>query len=319
MIAINQTDTIVQIPDLSITINPSGSVDLDTYSAHEIVLSSDLPPKIADKTIVIRIDGRDLTVSEALRAIYGKDIEPRDTSGKIYFHTSPRPFGTKVHFSGAGDDMLAVSDIGGGDSLELYHNIGDASIHTVYGDLNTIMNVSYIQEGHLQWWNAKMDKITFEFVPRIVTLTTSENTPYFYTPSQPILLPSELIGGAGNVTINEDISLPYGGLVQALPNEKGIKPAAYWTADFNSSTGLFENIQPELTGNGDYNLFHIEYPVARFVNRVGMIGSGVIEFHTDDIEPVPHNGRLRCTWETIGEDHEWASIATFKLHREKSC
>lgn len=318
MIARNTTNAVVRIKDLGLTINPFESISLDSVAAHERALSNDLPTRIADGTLIINHE-KDLSVAESLRLIYGEDIEPRDWTGKMFYHPTSRPFGTKVHFTGAGDFPDAVSDIGSGIAIEIHHNVGDLMVQTLYSDFNTISNLTHIQEGQLQCWKAMMDKVSVEFVPRIVTFTMGSNTPYLYDPSQPIVLPSIIIGGAGNVDINEDISQANGGLVQALENEAGVKPPAFWTADYNSQTGIFENIQPAPTGNGDYNLFHVEYALARFANRVGMVGTSVITFTTDDTDPIPHGVRLKSTWETAGEDHEWAAITTFKMHRAKSC
>ena len=319
MIARNTTGTVIQISDLGMIVNPYAEFDLSTIPTYEIILSNELPSRISTGILVLNKDGEDLSIADALRALYGGNIEPRDWTGKMFLHPTERPFGTKVHFTGAGDALEAVSDIGSGELMEIHHNVGDDLIQFTYTDFNTITNVTHVQEGQLQWWNAKMDRITVEFVPRIVTLSAGENTPYLYDPSQPIVLPSELVGGAGNVSINEDITQANVGLVQALHNEKGIKPTAFWNADYDSGTGTFENITAAPLGDGDYNIFHVEYAIARFANRVGMVGSSNLPFHTNDTDPIPHGSRLKCTWETIGEDHEWIAIATFKMHRTKSC
>lgn len=319
MIAVNTTGTIVKITDLGIVINPYATYDLSIHADYELANSSTLPQKIADGTLTIRKDGEDLSTANALKVIYGQSIEPRDTTGKIFMHDTSRPFGTKVHFTGAGDSPDAVSDIGSGIDVETCHHIGDELTEVLYADFNTISNPTWIHEGQLQWYGAQRDKITVEFVPRVITFNVEANDTYLYMPSSPLILPAALAGGAGNVSIVEDITQANGGLVQALPNEKGVKPPAYWNADYDSGTGLFSNIQPALTGNGNFNLFWIEYTVARFANRIAMIGSNVLPFHTEDIDPMPHGVRLKATWETIGDDHDWGAAASFKMYRTKSC
>lgn len=318
MIVKNTTNTVVRITDLDLTINPNSSQDL-AVPAFEIAASNELAEKIALGILIIELDGVELSISDALKVIYGRSIEPRDWTGKLFFHDTSRPFGTKVHFTGAGDSEEFVSDIGTGEDIEIEHVIGDPLIQITYSAWNTIANTTHIQEGQLQWVDAKRDKLTVEFVPRIITYSAGENTPYLFMPTSPIILPSVLAGGAGNVIINEDLSQANGGLVQSLPNEKGVKPPAYWTADFNSTTWTFENIQAAPEGNGDYNIFHMEYAIARFANRVGMLGSGILPFNTEDTDPLPHGARMRCTWETRGEDHNWSALASFKIHRERSC
>jgi hypothetical protein len=319
MIVKNMTGEIVLIADLGLIINPYGSVSLDTIAAHDKASSNDLPIRIANKTLILQDDGRDLTVSESLRLLYGQNIEPRDWTGKVFYHPTTRPFGTKVHFTGAGDEPIAVSDVGSGVSIEIHHKVGEPTTVVDYVDFNTINNMTHIQEGYLQYGDAKLDKITFEFVPRTVIFELSAGTAYLYDPSQPIILPSELAGGVGNISILSDVTQANGGLVQALPNESGVKPPAFWTADYNSLTGIFENIQSAVDGNGDYNIFHLEYPIARFANKVSMVGCQIAPFPTDDTDPIPHGSRIRCTWETVGEDHEWLASVTLKVHREKSC
>ena len=322
LIVKNSSSVIVSLNDLGISIPPYSSKDLSIRSNAEIEASNDLLLFFANSTLVANDGTRDLSATDAIRYVLGQSIEPRDWSGKIFYHPTARPFGTKVHFTGTGDYADIISDIGSGTEIEYHHKIGDPLEYPIYIDLNTIANMTHIQEGYLQWIDAFCDRITVEFVPIVVSVIPGENTPYLFDPTKPILLPSEFVGGNGNVAIvnqSNEVVLPSKSLVQALPNEKGVKPPAFWNADYNSETGLFENITPSLEGIGDYNIFHIEYQLARFANRVGMLGSNVLAFHTDDSDPIPHGSRIKITFETCHEDHEWVALINFKLHREKSC
>ena len=186
--------------------------------------------------------------------------EKRDSSGKLRVHQTSRPLGTKVHFAGRGDDITNILDIGGGEKLYFRHRQGDDIHHVKYVDFNCVENKTYIHEGYVNWKTCDFDEITVDIVPRTVTTTPGTDTEYFVNPAMPyIVLPSILAGGAGNVDIVEDLSDPITpGLVFTPefgdPNSDP-RPPAYWDADWNSDTKLYENITPK--PSGDLSLIHI--------------------------------------------------------------
>jgi hypothetical protein len=316
---LNNSSSIVDIKELSLSLPPGEEVDLSHIPNSDIASSDSLILNIATGVILVDDGSKVLSSAQGIRYILGQDTEPRDGSGKAFFHPTVRPFGTKVHFTGSEDSDLAVSDIGSGNVIEHRHSVGDPLVEVKYYSFNTILNVTHIQEGLIQCWNTFFDKMTVEFVPRVVTTVPGEATPYLYDPSVPVILPSEIVGGNGNVVLNEDITAHNGGFVQALPNENGVKPPAYWNATFDPDTGLFSGISPAPNGDGDYNLFHTEYVLSRFGNRISMLSTMSQWFRTDDSDSIPHGTLMRLTFETSGEDHEWGITLTLKLHRTRSC
>jgi len=251
--------------------------------------------------------------------------EKRDTSGKLRVHQTSRPLGTKVHFTSRGDDPTNVGDVGGGASLTFHHRIGDDLSHAEYMDFNTIENKSYIHEGYISWTDCDFDEVTVEIVPRIVTTTPAADTGYFVNPATPyIVLPSALAGGVSNVDINEDLSDPTTpGLIympEAGDPQFG-KSAAYWDADWNSTTKLFENIRPMPDGDGNYNIFTMEIVFSRFANKMLLVGSNAIHLKTSDTDMLGHGMRVRVTTVTNTDDdgdHEWHIGCILTMHRQKS-
>jgi len=238
---------------------------------------------------------------------------PKSLDGKLVYHTTPRQLGTYAYYTGSSDDINRVFNVGGSsDDSELIcgkHNIGNSSVQVYYKDINTIANESFIRTGLIQWQGANNDHISLEIVPRLTSYVSASNTNFN------IYAGTLIIPAAGDgLVYPTDVSL-----VQCVQNEFGKKPAGFWDADFNHSSGIFENLRAAPQGNGNYNMFVNEMVLSRFVNKFMLLGDGVFFLPSDDITQLPHGVRLKITTVTRGEDHVWSWNANLHLYRKKTC
>lgn len=247
-----------------------------------------------------------------------------DAFGKQRIHQTSRPIGAKVHFTSRGDHREYVSDAGGGDQFLFDHHTGDDLEQVVYLDFNCAENRTFLHEGYVIWENCKFDTIALDIVPEVTTVEPGSNTDYFINPAMPhIILPSMIVGGAGNYNVTSDLSHPRGGLVY-MPQAGDVqfgRPPAYWNAEYNMSTHLFENISPAPAGDGKYNLFAVEFAMARFANDLLMLKDGFQRLKTSDTEELGQGMRVRATATTNisrDGDHDWSCACVLTLHRFKS-
>ena len=248
--------------------------------------------------------------------------EFRDRENKIRVQTTPRQPGSKYYFTGSADLVDPVTDVGGG-TLEnqflFHHEVDVDDMEQIrYFDFNTIENKTWIHEGYLMFGNCQFDFMTMDFVPTVVNTDVGENT-NFNLYGGYLLIPA---AGNGTVQLLSDYTQPHGGLVQVLPNEEGVKPTAFWNADWNSDTKEFENLSAAPYGNGDYNMFSNEIVFNRFINKIPLYGTGTMPLHLNDVETFPHGIRMKVTANTwtceYKPDHSWDCAIIIVLHREKS-
>jgi hypothetical protein len=253
--------------------------------------------------------------------------ELRDISGKLRVQQSSRPIGTKIHFTGKGDHPEYVSDVGGGQPMKFDHHIGDSLTQIMYVDFNFVENRSFIHEGYVTWTGCKFDTISLEIVPTVTPTIPATNTPYFVNPAMPhIVLPKELAGGLSNVDITSDLTQPRGGLIY-MPQAGDVqfgRPPAYWNADYNKTTHLYENISPAPGGDGRYNIFTVEFAMSVFANELILMGENALLLKTSDTEELGHGMRVRITANThvnIDDnepDHDWGAGCMLTMHRTRS-
>jgi len=154
-------------------------------------------------------------------------------------------------------------------------------------------------------------------VPRTVTVsgvTGGDKTVYggyLVVPTPP---------GYGNKEIVNDLTIPSGGLVYMPNNDLGETPSAYWDADYNTSTHKYENIRPNYTATGRYNIFSYEIVFAEFVRNMNLLSSGFIPLNSSDTDQLGQGMRLKMIADTNTsvDDHDWAIACTMCLHRDKS-
>jgi len=242
--------------------------------------------------------------------------EYRDKSGRLRIQETSRPLNTHTYFTGAGDDPTDVTDVGGGEFLNVCHTISGATTQSVTIDLNMIENETYIHEGYITWKNACCDSVSFEVIPRTVNYTVSSGT-YYNIYGGYLVVPA---AGDGTANITSDITQPDGGLVYMADNDVGVTPTAYWNADWNTTTKEFENIAAAPLGDGRYNMFTVAVVLSRFANRLPLIGDGFIMLQSADAEQIGHGMRFRLTAITSATepDHDWKLGGILTFHRKNS-
>ena len=315
ILATNTTDSDIMLFDLSgITISPGESLDLCcNFPLNRIAESGDLVVHIASGALTIGDGTTTFSIAEAIQYVTIQNIMagPKNNSGLLRVHSTPRPLGTLTKFIGKGDDPTTPLVYGTGTALTYRHTIGDPTTYNMYFDLNTISNPTYLKEGAMQWQGALFDTISMNIVPHVAQVAPGSNTNYNVYGGY-MIVPAP---GNGTVNITSDITKANGGLFQVLANDLGIKSPGYWNATWNSSTKLFENITPAPNADGNFNLFCYEATLSTYAIKLPMLGAGSVVLGSDDVDIFPHGARIKFTITTTGADHEWAFCAILSVFR----
>lgn len=305
-----------QIADLNgFSIPPQEEIDLGKeFPLYRIAESADLIKAIATQALVVNDGVQDLTVTDATRYVaqHGIIQGPKDRSGKLRVHQTSRKFGTIICWSGTGDNPADVHHVWGGESTSIVHKIGDTEPLVKYIDLNCVNNETWLHEGYLTWNNCQLDTLSFEMVPRVTATLPGAGTNY--RKYGPLIIPA---AGNGDTELQVDIHDPQNGLVFVPDNDLGERPTAFWDADYNPATKLYENIAPNAYGQGRYNMFHVELPFARFVNEIPLLANGFIALNSSDTDQLGHGMRLKIIGDTNNnvDDHEWEVAFILCMHR----
>lgn len=240
---------------------------------------------------------------------------PYDRSGKLRVHQTSRKFGTIICWIGVGDDPSDPSKCGGGEKLSFNHSIGDPNPMVKYIDFNVVENETWIHEGYVTWKNCHMDTLSLQMVPRTVTVSGASGTDmnlyggYMVVPAAP---------GTGTIAVVNDLTLPTGGLIYMPNGDLNEVPTAYWDADYNLTTHRYENIRPNYTGTGRYNIFSYEVIFAEFVREIPLLDSGFIALNSSDTDQIGQGMRLKMVADTDGEDHDWSVACIICCHRART-
>lgn len=244
--------------------------------------------------------------------------EYRDRSGKLRVHQTSRKLGLRIMWTGVGDDVTDPNKVGGGEPLSFKHHIGDLEPMVKYIDFNVADNETWLHEGYVTWKGGDMDTLTLRMVPRTVTTSGSVG-------SNMVVYGGYLVvpvpNGYGNVVINNDLSQPTGGLVYMPNNDLDEPPTAYWDADWNNTTHKYENIRPNLTGAGRYNIFSHEVILAEFVREIPLLSDGFMVLASSDTDQLGQGMRLKMIADTNNvesPDHDWSVACIMCLHRNRS-
>lgn len=236
-------------------------------------------------------------------------------SHKVAVHESSRVRGTITYFTGAGDDITNITDVGGGTPFIMNHKIGDDMIELLYLDYNIVENETWIHEGYIIWNNARFDTVTLDIVPRTVNTVSGSNT-FYNIYGGYMLIPA---AGDGVVDLASDITDPHGGLVYIPADENGDRSIpCFWNADWNTTTKKYENITAAPYGNGAFNMFTQEITLSRFANRLPVLGQGFEMMQTADADPIGQGMRVRATMTTVQPDHDWTIACILTLHRART-
>ena len=280
--------------------------------------------------VVIAHDGEDDGIDYQPVKIIGADEsihlntrlydEYRDRSGKIRFHQTSRKLGTMIMWTGEGDDATDPSAVGGGEAFAFGHFEGQTEPLVKYIDFNCVENETWLHEGYITWCKGKLDTLNLSIVPRVTSTVTASNTNYNLYGGY-LIIPA--IPGTGTIDVTSDITTHSGGLIYTPDNDLGVSPTAFWNADWNITTKRYENITAAPTGNGRYNMFSLEIPIAKFIRNMPLLDSGFISLNSSDTDQLGHGIRLKMEATTnttisgVG-DHDWSVACTMCLHREKS-
>jgi hypothetical protein len=216
-----------------------------------------------------------------------------------------------------GDDPSDVTKVGGGAMMAHVHKIGDTGPMTKYIDFNEVENETWLHEGYLTWKSAELDTLSLQLVPRVATVSGVVGGDkalyggYMVVPTPP---------GFGNIEVTSDLTHPNGGLVKMPNNDLNEPPTAFWDADYNSTTKLYENIVPNYTGQGRYNIFSYEIILAEFIRQIPLLNNGFIPLNSSDTDQLGHGMRLKIVADTNNDvaDHDWSVACIMCLHRDSS-
>lgn len=242
---------------------------------------------------------------------------PVDRSGKLRMHQTSRKLGLRIMWTGVGDDVTDVSKVGGGEPLTFSYSAGDPEPMEKYIDFNVAENETWLHEGYITWHNAQLDTLSLQMVPRTVTVsgvTGGDKTVYggyIVVPTPP---------GYGDYEVVNDLTEPAGGLVYMPNNDLDELPTAYWDADYNETTHKYENIRPNYTAQGRYNIFSYEIVFAEFMRQIPFLRDGFIPLNSSDTDQLGHGMRLKMIADTnkTVSDHDWSVACIMCLHRDRS-
>lgn len=312
---LNNTNTIIILDDLGLSIPPNGTITVSNDYVYSFLNTT--IKKISLLEISVVVDGKKLTSPDGLRYLASNTLEKIDIHGRKLVQTSTRPFETESYWTSISDDTSIVNDVGNGNSLFFDHVSGDESKSIKYFDFNTLENETYIKEGYIIWKNAIVgDRITFEIVSSKINYTSSTNT--YYQLYDNLIIPAS---GNGSIELISDITQinPVNGtFVETSMDQFGNKQMAFWNADYNSTTHLFENIQATPSGDGNYNLFNTETVLSTFLNNINLLGSGTQRLASDDSTYLPFGARLRITAESTDINHDWQVVGCIFLYRSNN-
>jgi len=257
-----------------------------------------------------------------------KQSQIKDPSGKPIIQQTSRPIGTKTYFTSEGDDtsshpttMTKVG--GGGDFLEIDHTGTEGTgPESIYSDFNIAENRTFLHEGYIQWEGAVGDTVTLEIVTKPTTTNADTGTEFKLYGGYLIVGSSFPAGSVINVNdkttvaslVDADVKLVY----IPVSRDTGLRPSAYWNADYNTTTHVYENIAYAPLGDGKYNMFSTEVVLERFVNNMKLRKDGFMVMKTSDTSEIGQNMRVKFTGNTIGTDHAWYCSATIVMHRIKT-
>lgn len=313
----NNSSVSKTIVDLGITIAAHDGIDLSLlYSQEQISNSKSLIQLISSTDLVLNDGSIDLPIISALDAIRGyiSTTPLMGAKDKIRTYQSCRPLGTKICFTGVGDNSANQYAVGGGQELYYEHYIGDSTSTSIYIDFNCIENITYLYEGYASWQDCNGDTMSFTVVPKVTTVTAGTNTMYNVYGGY-LVIPA-----AGNGTAQ--IADADKKLVPVVPSiDTGIiTTPGYWNATWNTTTKQFENVTAAPAGNGSYNMYSYEITGSTFCNRLPMFGTttGWSLMDTSDAEMFPHNMRVKITFRTRLPDHSWKWGGVITLYRSKT-
>ena len=321
LIVINTTASGIPIHDVGDTVLQPGVPEnlTDIYPLDVIGDSTSLKYNVENGYVVVSEDGVTFMSPHQGQTYINSfvmDKDPKDRSGKTRVHQTSRKLGTRIYWTGEGDDTTNPTAIGGGTKTSYTHSIGQEEPNISYIDFNIAENETWLHEGYLTWKGAELDTISLELVPRITPTTVSSGTNYNLYDGY-LIIPA---AGDGTVQIVSDITTHSGGLVYMPDDDLGNPPTAFWNAEWDTTTKKYINITPAPNADGRYNMFAVEVGFAKFINNIPMLSDGFIALNSSDTDQLGQGMRLKMTCDTNNTvaDHDWSIASIICLHRAKS-
>lgn len=320
IVLLNTTSSGITLIDVSNAVVPAGvpySIT-DTYPISVIADSLYLHEQVSANKILISNGAKYMYGAEAVAYLDRfKSTIKKDLSGKLRVQETCRAVGTTTVWTGVGDDASDVTDVGGGQEFNYSHVISGSLDESIYLDFNCIENETWLHEGYIVWKDCALDKVSLSLVPDVVSGTVSSGT-YYNLYGGYLVVPA---AADGMFNLTSDLTQPHGGLVYMPDTDLGEPPIAYWNAEWNSTTKKFENISAAPLGNGRYNIFAAEVPLAKFVHRLSLLASGFERLQSADAHMMGHGMKLKMECETntsIAGDHAWQIACILTMHRAKT-
>lgn len=164
----NNTETLISISDLGVTINAGVTIDLGSISSvslADISESSDLIRKISNESVTVNDGTNDLSISNAVIYVTSfKHIGPLMDDGRPLIRADTRPLGTQTYFTMAGDGN--DNKLGNGKTM-----MWDFSNNDDIFDPNTVENPTTVASGF------KAKKIDIKFREAVYL---KDGTLYFF-------------------------------------------------------------------------------------------------------------------------------------------
>jgi hypothetical protein len=319
----NNTEAIITINDVG-TISILPDLEYYEFETKDTFLneSNQLIKHISLESITINNYTNDLLPAEGVVWLTtGGEQLPIGRDGKLKVHETSKTAGLYTYWTGRGDMVGNGHDIGNGECLMIHHKPEDPNEQIVYVDFHNIDNHTELHEGYVIWEGARPgDTASCSVVTSIIPTIPASGTNF--NAYGPLIVPAN---GDGTLQPLHDLTTanPSAGcFVEVDTDETGLRTPGFWDADFNEETHKFENIRPNPTGEGGFNMFHEELVVSRFVNQVHFIGNGFERLQSADSDRMVHGTRIKMESHTSHlegiVDHEWTYCAVLTLQRDKT-
>jgi hypothetical protein len=243
----------------------------------------------------------------------GMTLFAKTADNKIWVQSTPRPIGTFTSFSSEGDNQSNPLQVGGGQKVMIHHEVGQPLEQPIYLDFNVKENRTFISEGFALFEACSFDEIKLSIVPKVTPYIVGTNTT-FNLYGGFLILPA---AGDGNIIVNpadiQLVEIPF-----SVDDPTIRQSPTYWDADYDVLSHTFSNLRPNLTGQGQYNIFGAEIQFEVIV-RIILLRHGMSSLHTSDIAEFAHGMRAKITFTTHEPDHEWKACVNLTLNRQHTC
>ena len=248
-----------------------------------------------------------------------------DHQNKLFVHQSSRPLGTDTFYTGE-DDF--------GQILSFFYTQGKfTSVHqnsaietdeedpekdkscSAYYEFNTFNNDTYLHEAIVQWEKCRTEFITCQIVPKVTPTIPGSYTNWYMYPNG-VIVPSE---AHGNIELAGQVCP-----IEMTPDQDtGIRTPGYWDIEYNEDSTDFDytTLAFNPDGEGVYNLFGMEVPLASFVRRIPLLGStsswNILP--SSDTAKIGKGMRIKMKIDASVHtpDHDFIICISFIMHRQK--